>query len=94
MEEYLPVFITPPEMIMSNFDTDSQIWQSPPFYTHVGGYKMCLVVDANGRDSGKGTHVSISLYMMKGEFVYIYSGLSKGKLQFNQRGGGKHYEMN
>ena len=43
-------------------------WYSPPFYTHVGGYKMCLRVDTNGLCSGKGTHVSVYVYLMKGEF--------------------------
>ena len=43
-------------------------WWSSPFYSHVGGYKMCLRVDANGLGSGKGTHVSVFVYLMKGEF--------------------------
>ena len=45
-----------------------ECWYSPAFYSHVGGYKMCLSIDANGWDSGKGTHVSVCVYMMKGEF--------------------------
>ena len=43
-------------------------WYSPPFYTHYRGYKMCLGVDANGYDDGKGSHVSVFVYMMKGEY--------------------------
>jgi TNF receptor-associated factor 4 len=43
-------------------------WYSPAFYSHVGGYKMCLGIDANGWGSGKGTHVSVAVYMMTGEF--------------------------
>ena len=45
-------------------DTSAE-WYSPPFYSHPGGYKMCLNVDANG--NGKGTHVSVFLSMMRGE---------------------------
>ena len=47
---------------------DSDQWYSPPFYTHPQGYKMCLRVDANGHGEGKGTHVSVSVYLMRGEF--------------------------
>ena len=34
-------------------------WFSDPVYSHFGGYKMCLSVDANGNGSGKDTHVSV-----------------------------------
>ena len=43
-------------------------WYSPPFYTHPRGYKMCLNVYANGNGDGEGSHVSVFLYMMKGEY--------------------------
>ena len=40
---------------------------SPPFYTHKGGYKMCIRVDANGVDDGQVTHVSVWPFLMRGE---------------------------
>ena len=40
---------------------------SPAFYTSPGGYKMCILVYANGVGCGKGTHVSVYAYLMKGE---------------------------
>ena len=40
---------------------------SPAFYTSPGGYKMCIGVYANGNVEGKGTHVSVFAYLMKGE---------------------------
>ena len=43
-------------------------WYSRPFYTGVGGYKMCLEVHANGNGAGKGTHVSVFTCLMRGEF--------------------------
>ena len=45
-------------------------WYSPPFYTHPRGYKMCLNVDANSNayGLGKDSHVSVYIYMMKGEY--------------------------
>ena len=41
-------------------------WYSPPFYSHHGGYKMCIRVDANGFGEGAGTHVSVFGSLMKG----------------------------
>ena len=55
---------------MSGFDQlkrHNTEWYSPGVYTHHCGYKMCLSVDANGSDDGKGTHVSVYLFLMKGE---------------------------
>ena len=46
-------------------DTD---WYSHPFYTGMGGYKMCLEVGANGNGDGAGTHISVFTYLMRGEF--------------------------
>ena len=43
-------------------------WLSPPFYTHVGGYKMCLCVYPNGHSSVRGEYISVSIHFMTGEF--------------------------
>ena len=43
-------------------------WFGPGFYTAPSGYKMCVRVDVYGAGDGKGTHVSIYIYLMKGEF--------------------------
>ena len=37
-----------------------------PFYTSKGGYKVILRVFPNGDRSGKGTHVSVYIHLMKG----------------------------
>ena len=61
----------PPVLIMTGFKKhkkDRDCWYSPPVYTHHQGYKICLGVHANGYESGTGTHVSIFVYFMKGEF--------------------------
>ena len=42
-------------------------WYSRPFYSSTGGYKMCLGVSARGAGSGKGTHVTVGVYLMRGE---------------------------
>ena len=48
--------------------TNNDTIYSPPFYTGPGGYKMCVRVDANGNGIGKGTHVSLFIYLMRGEY--------------------------
>ena len=45
---------------------ENEEWFSDPVYSHFGGYKMCLRVLAN-RDSGsKGSHLSVYIYLMRG----------------------------
>ena len=41
---------------------------SAPFYTSRHGYKLCLRLYMNGDGSGKGSHLSFFLTVMKGEF--------------------------
>ena len=65
------VFVPPPTFIMTNFSDhkdSGERWYSPPFYSHIGGYKMCLEVVANGRGRGVGIHVSAANYLMRGEY--------------------------
>ena len=47
--------------------SSKQEWYSPPFYTHPGGYKLCVRVDVNGNGAAAGTHVSVFAYLMKGK---------------------------
>ena len=63
--------IVPVTIKMAGFDKlkkEDTEWYSRPFYTGMGGYKMCLNVDANGWGAGKGTHVSVYTYFMRGQF--------------------------
>ena len=62
--------IGPVKIIMSNFKQhqDETAWYSPPFYTHPRGYKMCLCVWPKGFASGRGTHISVTIHLMHGEF--------------------------
>ena len=63
--------LPPVRLTMTSYEEmkqSNQQWYSPPFYTHPQGYKMCLRVDANGSGKGEGTHVSVFVYLMKGEF--------------------------
>ena len=54
---------------MTNFTKhklNNESWYSPPFYTGPGGYKLQLTVDANGRSTFKGSHLSVGVHLMKG----------------------------
>ena len=62
--------IPPVTIKMAGFDElkkKGTTWYSRPFYTGMGGYKMCLNVYANGYGAGKGTHVSVCTCLMRGE---------------------------
>ena len=43
-------------------------FQFPPFYTHPNGYHMALRVYVNGIAAGKGTHVSVYVAILEGEY--------------------------
>ncbi len=61
----------PPIITMANYQqhkVDKDNCFSPPVYTHPQGYKICLNIYANGVASGEGTHVSVFVHFMKGEF--------------------------
>ena len=42
-------------------------WFSEPFFTHPGGYKMCLLVYSNGFRSAEGQHLSAYTCLMRGD---------------------------
>ena len=68
---HTPVFVSSPHMVMTDFEEHrkaADTWYSPPFYSHIGGYKMSLSVEANGYGNGKSTHVSVFVYLMRGEY--------------------------
>ncbi len=55
---------------------------SNPFYTHPRGYKMVINIDANGYDMHKGTHVSVWVYLMRGEYDDQLEFPFKGTIKF------------
>ena len=62
--EQTPVFCMPHfEMKRSQCEE----WNSPPFYTQPGGYRVCINVEANGYGVSKGTHVSVYVCFMCGK---------------------------
>ena len=65
--QYLPQ-IVPELTIYYTKEKETTSWFSPPFYTHNGGYRMCLRVDVAGFDNGTGTDVSAYIHLMRGIF--------------------------
>ena len=43
-------------------------YSSPSFYSHPGGYKLECAVDINGYGDGKGTHPSLFVHILRGEY--------------------------
>ena len=67
----------------------------PPFYTHSHGYKFCVNVYPQGNGDGKGTHVSIFTYLMKGPFDDHLKWPFRGEITIqivNQDGDQNHVE--
>ena len=46
---------------------ENEQWFSDPVYSHFGGYKMCLRVDATRPNDKKDTHVAVLIYWMRGD---------------------------
>ena len=89
-----PVFIEPPAFVMTDFEQYKECWFSPAFYTHVGGYKMCLQIETV---SSEGTHLGLYVCIMKGEFDSHLKWPFKGVITVelvNQKEGGVKYERN
>jgi regulator of replication initiation timing len=65
------VHIMPVQFVVNDF-TDikkkEEEWISQPFYTHPRGYKMCLTVIPAGDGEGEGSHISVFIAPLRGEF--------------------------
>ena len=62
--------IVPVQYTVQNFTKlkeSNRDYVTKPFYTHSGGYKMCLWVWPNGFEDAENTHVSLFACFMKGE---------------------------
>ncbi len=86
-----------PVLVMTNYQQhkrDDDIWYSPPVYTHHQGYKICLKVHANGSGSGKGTHVTVAVCFMRGEFDNSLKWPFRGVISYQllNQVNGKHHK--
>ena len=48
--------------------SEKKPFHSPPFYTSLSGYRMCIRVYANGAGDGRGSHISVFCVIMKGDY--------------------------
>ncbi len=63
--------LPPFSFIMDNLQEHlrlNTIFFSPPFYSRIGGYRFRIKVTPNGIFFGEGTHISLTVYIMKGVF--------------------------
>ena len=68
-ESYLRII--PYEFTFSNYQEqlDSKsTWMTQPFFTTQGGYKICVRVAPHGIGNGEKSHLSVHVYLMKGEY--------------------------
>ena len=69
-------------------------WHSDPVYSHFGGYQMCIGVNATNDRDGKGTHVSLYVFLMRGDnddnLKWPFKGTIKVSL-LNQLEDGQHF---
>ena len=91
--------IMPVTLIMNGFaekKRSNSRWQSQPFYSHQNGYKMVLSVGCNGYGAGEGTHISVYLSIMHGEFDNELEWPFRGALSIqllNQEGTDDHFHL-
>lgn len=52
----------------SDLQDEDEDWHSASFYTHAGGYRMCLRLYTNGSLDVRGTHLSCFVYLMRGTY--------------------------
>lgn len=89
-----PVVYTMPEFSarVSQFGTNP-MFKPHPFYTFPEGYKMQLIVNAYGDGQGRGSHMSVFLTLLKGDFDDKLQWPFRGSvsIQILSQDGGQHY---
>lgn len=78
-------FVKPPMMILHNFQElhmKKEYWKSPPFYSYIGGYKMCLVIYPGSESDQHGNEfLGVYLQMMEGEYDDLLKWPFYGKVE-------------
>ena len=62
---------------------NKRVWYSAPFFTHPGGYKMCLQVYPDGYGLGEGRYLSAFACMMIGEMDNALKWPFTGEVRFS-----------
>ena len=66
-----PLPLPPFYFIMGNvnhYQKHNYMFWSEPFYSHPGGYKMLVSVYPNGFGISAGTHLTLDIFLLRGEF--------------------------
>ncbi len=74
-----PVLVMPD---FYRFKKNNGEWLSSAVYTHQQGYKLRLGVYANGHGAGEGTHVAVTVYILKGEYDDLLKWPFRGVIWF------------
>ncbi len=77
----------------SMYKVSSTEFKCKPFYSTQCGYKLCVIVEANGVAKVKGAYVSVYAHLMKGEFDHTLPWPLVGTVTFellNQLGNHSH----
>ena len=67
----MPLPVPPFYVSLTNFNhyrENNHIFMSDPFYSHVGGYKMVMIIRPNGVGIWQGSHISLYIFLLPGEF--------------------------
>ena len=91
-----PNRVIPYEFRLSEYTQCHDIWRSRAFYTHAEGYRICIKVFPEGNNEGKNTHVSVYVYVMKGEHDDTLKWPFRGDITIqllNQLGDECHHEV-
>ena len=67
----VPAPVPPFYFTIVNYDHYRKVdyrWSSSPFYSHPGGYKLDCDVYPDGLNDGKGTHLSLYVGILQGEY--------------------------
>ncbi|CAH1785557.1 unnamed protein product [Owenia fusiformis] len=59
---------------------ETTVIHSPGFYTSYYGYKLCVRMNLNGVDNAHGTHLSIFIHFMQGEYDFMLDWPFNGKI--------------
>ena len=79
-DQVCPVIVKVPEYTRKK--VDNKLWYSNSFYSHDKGYKMCWKIYPAGAGAGRGTHISVSLCLMKGPHDDELTWPLRGKFEF------------
>lgn len=96
-ESYLR--IVPYEFTFPNYKEQLEsagMWMTKPFFTEQGGYKICVRVAPQGLGNGEKTHVSVHVYLMKGEYDNMLQWPFRGYITIqllNQLKDDNHFEQ-